>query len=411
MEYQSKSTKKKKEQLAEELLLMQENNQRQRTFVKLEANNKINEQIAKAVNGEDFVLRIDGEDYSNIKGHSKEEINKILKFLTERLHNTNNQEDFEKLKKLIKMFYAELEDDQEKEEKPREQDEPDNLDPKDKDLDEQQLKAKDYGEYAEQKLYGQDKTVKPQIDTSEFDGKSREELLEYFKPDVFYGLSALQQQALYQACVNEYLRSEGVDTCAVIFEDMKLDDQSIVFGQYRPNHGAIYLNRRLFENIAELGGALNPFFPLRLLQTAIHEARHRVQFMRFGHNPTTPSEREIQASMTHDQGRLSYAEYLSEADELDARNAALGYLREAAERTGNQDIQAFYWTEWEREKALPKGPTSSTMMDACGDIYDRQIGLTAVAGVNHTHAHGTSQQMMAMLHGQTFGYASARTKR
>ncbi|MBQ8468382.1 MAG: hypothetical protein IJ542_01350 [Clostridia bacterium] len=403
--------KKKRKDLAEDFLNMADNSQMQFQRTKTLEHNHVSDQIKNALSGEDFTLHIDGEDYSGLKGHSEDEVNKIIGYLLKELGRAGSQEEYDKIKKLVQLFYAELEETQEEPQVVEADKKTSKSSNSNKSLTEQQLKDNDRSEYAKQKLTGKSQTIQPTIDTSKFDGLSQEELMACFKPDYFYSLSKDEQLSLYQTCTNRYLLSQGVSPCAIVLEDMALNDRTIEFGCYRPNRGAIYLNKNLFDNIFELAGALNPFFPLKLLETVIHEARHRVQFAMFESNPSNAAEREIQLSMMHSQSNMSYAQYLAEADELDARNAALAYMREGAELSGSRDMEEFYCAAKSREMGNPKASTTTTMRDACADIYDERIGREMLDRVNMSAAKRTIEQMMNMLHGQTFGYSTARVKR
>jgi len=173
-------------------------------------------------------------------------------------------------------------------------------------------------------------TVEPFVNTKKFDKLSDSEILEMFAADKFYNLSKTQIHALLQSVANRYLASHGVSPCTVSLEDLTLNSNSICFGEYCPNIGAININNKLLDNLENCQNVRDQYLPYKLLETTIHEARHRVQFSKLGNNNLNAKEQYISESLYHNQDLLTFSQYLAEPDELDARNAALEFFKNAA---------------------------------------------------------------------------------
>lgn len=209
------------------------------------------------------------------------------------------------------------------------------------------------------------------VDTREFGKLSRDELISCFSADKFYSLTSNQREALFQAVVNDYLLSNGVAPCGVVLKDLPMSKSSICFGQYSPNSGCIYLNKNLFANLESADEANNQYLPYQVLSTLIHEARHRVQFSMLDCPNLGEKDQKVVNSLLHPQSSMSYSQYLSEYDEIDARNAALAYMREAANnQKGSNSLAKFYNLAKEREIKNPKKDISSNMKAYFPDIYN-----------------------------------------
>ena len=166
-----------------------------------------------------------------------------------------------------------------------------------------------------------------------FDQLSFNELQAMFAPSNFYKLDAEQIPYLSQALVNKYLEANNVETCKVDAVNMPSSKDSIIYGAYLPNLGVININKRYFTNFDAAKSGLNPVLPLKLMSTLLHEAQHRVQFANLDKDNLSAREELVKQSILRPTCKdylenenaiaNSYAEYLSEPDEVDARNAAL----------------------------------------------------------------------------------------
>lgn len=240
-------------------------------------------------------------------------------------------------------------------------------------------KAKNYADWSFEKFKDSTFTAtkKPVLDTKSLDNLSRDQLVSMFKPNVFYSLSDRQKQVLFQAVANNFLISNGVAPCAVEMVNLPHDSKSVCFGEYVPAKGTIYLNSHLFSVMDAMYEEGNTALPYKILSTIIHESKHRVQFMNFDKQPRTEAERLLKASLVHPNSSKSFADYLSEPDEIDARNAALAFIRECAKNCEQQDealaLATFYNAEKERELSNGKNPVPDALMQAYQDVYSSSM--------------------------------------
>ena len=325
---------------------------------------------------------------------------KDLLILLEALNAVVEEDNFEKLEKLkTKKVKAE------------------NKKQKDKiDEDPIKQKAKDYGAWAKSKLFtnkrSSDENLGPRlVETKQFDGLTRTQLLEYYKPSKFYLLSNHQKHSLFQATVNEYLASNGIPTCAVEFFPMPITDKSVYYGLYRPQYGEIYINSNLFNNIDNLSDEGNTYFPYQILSTLIHEATHHIQFTSLEHGANDDKNRLIRRSMMNNQDNMSFEEYLTEPDELDARNSALQYIREASyeAKHGKQNLMAFYNIQKNHEIKNPKKPVSKKIQSFFSDIYDNTFLSPTVE--RSSSMASNARQMSEIIHGRYISQNLQRRKR
>ena len=201
-----------------------------------------------------------------------------------------------------------------------------------------------------------------------FEGLARKELVEYFNADEFYALNSNQQKQLYQAVVNEYCMAAGVPACEVKYEDLPLSEKAICYGEYDPNNRNIHLNKNVIELLQD--AQKNQYLPYKILATLIHEAKHACQFANIGKDELSTKDQYIKNSLITNQSGLTYAQYLAEPDELDARNAAQQYLREVCEATNNANLAAFYNMQAEQERHNFKEQISKDCEVYFPDIYN-----------------------------------------
>lgn len=240
-------------------------------------------------------------------------------------------------------------------------------------------KAKNYADWSFEKFKDSSFTAtkKPVLDTRSLDNLSRNQLVSMFKPNVFYSLSDRQKQVLFQAVANNFLLANGVSPCAVELVNLPHDSKSVCFGEYVPAKGTIYLNSHLLSAMDAMYEEGNTALPYKILSTIIHEAQHRVQFMNFDKQPRTEAERLLKASLIHPNASKSFADYLSEPDEIDARNTALAYIRECANNCEKPDealaLATFYNAEKERELSNGKKPVQDALMQSNRDVYSASM--------------------------------------
>ncbi len=292
------------------------------------------------------------------------------------------------------------------------------LKPADDKIDENPViqKAKDYGAWAKQQYqqFGKDLKAKRKtklIDTSKYDNLSRDELVALYHPSKFYSLSTKDRNALFQATVNDYLISNGAQPCAVSFMDMPITDKSIHYGLYRPQYGDLFINSRLFENIDELATNGNINFPYHILSTLIHEATHALQFQSIISQPLSKKDQLILNSMKHNQSSLSYQEYLAEADELDARNSALEYIRNSAisAQRGRENLKAYYNTQKNRELKTSKAHVQSDVQALFPDLFDSTFLTPDIAKMQRMNS--SAKEMQTIVQGKYISETLQRRKR
>jgi len=86
-----------------------------------------------------------------------------------------------------------------------------------------------------------------------------------------------------------------------------------------------------------------------------------------------PKQSLINNSLTHPQGGLSYEEYLSEPDEIDARDSALRFFRQAIDlcpESQADGLKRFYMHQKMREQKNGKAPVSSSVESFFPDVYN-----------------------------------------
>lgn len=255
-------------------------------------------------------------------------------------------------------------------------------------------KAKRYGDFSFERAKNPafKATTRPTIDTRNLlsslnkeksqkenptEISTRDQLVQMFEPSTFYRLNQRQKEILFQAVVNDYLQSQGVEPCAVKMSKLHMGNHTVAFGEYVPTEGVIKLNSKLFNNIDEMSNVNNPHFPYRILSTLIHEAQHRVQFMNIDNPPKNLAEKAMKESLFLSQSGKNFSDYLAEADELDARNASLKYFREQANNSNNpataKALANFYNFAKQEEINNGKSPVSQTLMNEYQDIYDEKF--------------------------------------
>ena len=214
----------------------------------------------------------------------------------------------------------------------------------------------------------------------DFEGLSRSALVEYFDAKNFYSLGEKQQKQLYQAVVNEYCNSLGVQPCAVKFIELPFSEKTVCYGEYDPNKRVININSSVLDLLPDANG--NQYLPYKILATLVHEAKHSHQFENVGKQSLSTKEQYIKNSLITNQSGLTFGQYLAEPDELDARNAAQEYFREMFEISKNQNLAAFYNLQAINENNNPKEKIPKDCERFFPEIYDSKMLDTQV---NLTH--------------------------
>jgi len=304
----------------------------------------------------------------------------VLKQLLLIFNTTQDSKQKKQLDEIIDFIKADLENIKEREKEVPEKDKSADAEEKpvsssraEENYNSAQSRHKRYAEFALKKAKDPSFTAtKEPHKTPHFGNYSREELIDLYRPEKFYGLSDKERHELFQATVNEYLVANGVDPCAVDLSSLPLTQNSICYGEYVPAEGRILLNSRLFDQFENMRNEGNSYFPYQILSTLIHEAQHRVQFSNIDKlDETNAVDYALKDSLLSGQGGLSYSSYLALADELDARNAALSYMKAAAlssSKAGDK-LAAFYNNLLTSEQKNRKDEVSSLLKNQYQEIY------------------------------------------
>ncbi len=208
------------------------------------------------------------------------------------------------------------------------------------------------------------------INTSKFMNLTREDIVSLFSPENFYKLSKDDIKALLQAASNEYLLSNDVEPCAVVFEPLKISNRNVQFGEHNPNRGVTIINSKLLDKFDEMKDINNVSYPYQLLATVIHEGRHRCQFSdlnnNIGANETT---KLISRALLVPQSTMSKGEYLASPDEIDARNAAMDYISGVAKETDDENLKAFYNQQKAYEQSNGKNEVPDSLKQHFNHVY------------------------------------------
>lgn len=358
-------------------------------------------------------------EFLDFKKYDIKDIGKLSDALISMLYKVKNEKQLKQLLQLLDALnlIAEEEPSDENEEN-RKLKNKSVLKPSDDKIDENPVtqKAKDYSAWAKQQYLQFDQYVRNRkksklIDTTKFEGLTRDQLIAFYHPSKFYSLSTKDRNALFQATVNEYLVSNGAEPCAVNFMEMPITDRSIHYGLYRPQYGDLFINSKLFDNIDELAQNGNIHFPYQILSTLIHEATHALQFQSITKESLTEKDQLILNSMKHSQSNMSYHEYLAEADELDARNSALEYIRNAipSVQKGRENLKAFYNTEKNKEMKNSKKYVQKNVQSMFPDLFDSTFLAPDLAKMQRMNS--SAKEMQAIVKGNYVSQIMQRRKR
>lgn len=241
------------------------------------------------------------------------------------------------------------------------------------------LKAKQYSNFMFERAKNTNfkATTKPVLSTAKLQHLSRAELVSMFTPKVFYSLSDIQRHTLCQAIVNDYLQSNGVEPCAVKTTKLPIGGTTICFGNYNPAKGVIELNSELFGSCDDFDNTQNQCFPYQLLSTLIHEAQHRVQFANLDKIATSEAANLMKESLLSPQFGKSFADYLAEPDELDARNASLKYFKDCVSQSLSVEesfaLASFYNQAKIKEQNNKKSAVCDVLEKQNTELYDKSM--------------------------------------
>lgn len=241
-----------------------------------------------------------------------------------------------------------------------------------------------------------------------FDDLSLEELQALFIPSNFYKLTEAQIKDLSQALVTAYCKSHNVQSCRVDFKTIPAPSNQVVYGMYQVNDGCIEINQRFAIGIKSAKNAKNPVFPLQLMTTLIHEAQHRVQFASLDNQATNAREELVKQAILHPDCKdylkskfsnsTSFASYMSEPDEVDARDSSLQFVESMLSNqhlTNEEDynkIAAYYNNMCETEQSAEKLAYKDNFKQLFPQIYSPKTypvnnKKSTMLEIDHAHSH------------------------
>lgn len=145
-------------------------------------------------------------------------------------------------------------------------------------------------------------------------------IAEQFKPDNFYSLDKNDIINLLNNLTSEYCRQCNATPPLVSAGTFLPCEEKgkVTYGANYPSTNTVVFNEDVInKGLNKFKDSKDPRFPLRLMQTALHEAHHTVQ------NESQTNEERNNTDML---GAENYLEYAKNADEVDARRTALKML-------------------------------------------------------------------------------------
>jgi len=236
-----------------------------------------------------------------------------------------------------------------------------------------------------------------------FEGLGRKELVSMFSPNVFYNLSDKQIMQLLQATANEYAETNGAFPCEVSLARLSSSNGGVTLGEYDPNSQTIEINSNFLRKLNDFKAEGNAYAPYQLLSTLIHETQHHVQTTNLNKKNSELTAREKMACVAlSEPNSTNYGEYLISPDELDARDCALGYLRQAcalAEKGQAEELASVYAVAKREEESRPKPPVGAKIESTFDNVYGKVPGLEGAP--NYMEYITNRTQMMDIMRGIT----------
>lgn len=145
-------------------------------------------------------------------------------------------------------------------------------------------------------------------------------IAEQFKPDNFYSLDKNDIINLLNNLTSEYCRQCNATPPLVSAGTFLPCEEKgkVTYGANYPSTNTVVFNEAVIDKgLDKFKDSKDPRFPLKLMQTALHEAHHTVQ------NESKTNEDHKATDMS---GAKNYLEYAKNADEVDARRTSLKML-------------------------------------------------------------------------------------
>jgi hypothetical protein len=162
-----------------------------------------------------------------------------------------------------------------------------------------------------------------------------------FNPDVFYSLEKEDLLNIVEGLVDGYCSMNGVHAPKVEFRKFAGNGDKTTFGCYADGVDTLYLNEQFLNEFEKCKVTKDPYLPMRMMQTGLHEAKHKIQIANMNREPTNERDKKLAFRMNAalemaKKGHSSFASYLSSIEEADARYSALKEMQEFA-KTGILD--------------------------------------------------------------------------
>lgn len=194
------------------------------------------------------------------------------------------------------------------------------------------------------RLYHSGTIAKSDLDGSfvpKYDENAIYNLASWFNPSKFYTLKPAQVLVLLQEIADCY--AERYKVTASPIKTGKFEKTSanlITYGAYYPSLDEVRLNQDVLNRFNAAKRTGDDEFPIKLLQTVIHETKHAVQFktgmldsLNKGRLNSGDKMNLLKKVFTRKSNeRTKFFEYLQRAEEVDARNSAMKMINELYER-------------------------------------------------------------------------------
>lgn len=172
----------------------------------------------------------------------------------------------------------------------------------------------------------------PKFDPAEYNS-----IVKCFNPDIFYTLKNEDILNLVEGLVDGYCAMNGVSGPKVEARRFADSGNRITLGTYADGVDTMYLNKELLDAVNKGRASKDPSLPMRIAQTSLHEARHKIQVANMTRTPTSERDKALAFKMNTSlqmakNGNSSFAGYLSRIEEADARYSAISEMKRLAEQ-------------------------------------------------------------------------------
>lgn len=165
-------------------------------------------------------------------------------------------------------------------------------------------------------------------------------LASWFNPSKFYTLKPSQVLALLQEIADCYAERYNVTASPIKTGKFERTNANLItYGAYYPGLDEVRLNEDVLNRFDAAKRMGDDEFPIKLLQTVIHETKHAVQVktgmldsLNKGKLSSGDKMSLLKKAFTNKSSqRNKFFEYLQRAEEVDARNSAMQMIKELYE--------------------------------------------------------------------------------